>query len=1132
MARLSKSITQLQPHYEVVVVGSGYGGGVAASRMARAGKQVCVLERGREIPVGEFPDTLTEAGKSFQVDLPHKHVGEETALYDMRVNEDMNIFVGCGLGGSSLVNANVSLQADPRVFDASAWPQSVRDEAGEDGSALATGYARAYAMLRPQPYPESRPPLAKMLAHRASAQALGAAFKVPPVNVSFEPGPSPAGVMQAACNDCGDCVSGCNIGAKNTTAMNYLPDAVNHGAEIFTEARVTRVARHQDEWQLFIECYGLERDIFDAPCFFITADTVVLAAGTLGSTEILLRSRNEGLSLSSRLGKGFTSNGDVVAFAYNCDQEVNGVGFGDRNPDDNEPVGPCITSAIDLRADNDLDRGMIIEEGSLPGAIADLLPGVMASAAKLTGTDTDDGWRDKVKEEARELESKLRGAYHGATRNTQTFLAMAHDGSEGEMRLQQDRLRVDWPGVGRKPIFTRISNLLEQATTALGGTYVPNPVWNELTGHDLITVHPMGGCTMADSASNGVVNDRCQVYSGDSGIDCYPGLYVCDGAVIPHSLGVNPLLTITALAERACLLMCQDNNWDDGYSETSQPPANIAPEKVGIQFTETMRGHIELDASVDFETGAANGEPFSFTLTVTSDDLDSLIEDEAHTANLIGTVHAPILSNQALSAVGGGFQLLVRDPDVIGQRRMVYRLPLRSVEGERYHLHGYKRVEDDRGFDIWSDTTTLFVTLYRGDDDSGELLGKGILKIEPADFLKQITTIRTLNTTNKIESLEAVARFGRYFLGAAAETHGGILAPDRVFDPAAAPRTRRALQAGEPEVHSVVTEDEVRLTLSRYNGGDKGPVLLLHGLGVSSGIFTVDTIDTNLTEYLYKAGFDVWLLDYRASILVPASNDQFSGDEVAKYDYPAAVAAIRELSGAADIQVVAHCFGGTTFCMSMLSGLEGVRSAVISQAATHYVAPTLSMLKAGLYLPELLDGLGIDSLTAYRDTHAGWLERLYDHALRLYPQEFEELGHSAVHRRISFMYGQLWELDQLNTATYDNLHEWFGVANIEAFEHLARLLRTGHAVGRDGDELYLPHAERLAIPIRFIHGAENQAFLPESTERTVAFLEKANGSGFYDRKVIPDYGHIDCIFGKNAATDVYPHILEHLEYSR
>jgi cholesterol oxidase len=186
-------------------------------------------------------------------------------------------------------------------------------------------------------------------------------------------------------------------------------------------------------------------------------------------------------------------------------------------------------------------------------------------------------------------------------------------------------------------------------------------------------------------------------------------------------------------------------------------------------------------------------------------------------------------------------------------------------------------------------------------------------------------------------------------------------------------------------------------------------------------------------------------------------------------------------------------------------------------------------LKTGLYLPNVLDALGVSSLTAYRDTRANWLERLYDQALRLYPQEFEERSNSAVDKRITFMYGQLWELDQLNTATHDTLHETFGVANIEAFEHLALLVRKGHAIDANGEEKYLPNAKNMALPIRFIHGAENATFLPEGTEKSMDYLRSANGNGLYDRVVIPKYGHIDCIFGKNAAVDVFPHIVEHLD---
>jgi cholesterol oxidase len=93
------------------------------------------------------------------------------------------------------------------------------------------------------------------------------------------------------------------------------------------------------------------------------------------------------------------------------------------------------------------------------------------------------------------------------------------------------------------------------------------------------------------------------------------------------------------------------------------------------------------------------------------------------------------------------------------------------------------------------------------------------------------------------------------------------------------------------------------------------------------------------------------------------------------------------------------------------------------------------------------------------------------------------------------------------------------------------MVRTGHLVNAIGEDVYLPHLERLAIPIRFIHGAENACFLPESTELTHRILSEKNGAQFYDRQLIPNYGHIDCIFGKNAAQDVYPLILEHLEKS-
>jgi cholesterol oxidase len=215
--------------------------------------------------------------------------------------------------------------------------------------------------------------------------------------------------------------------------------------------------------------------------------------------------------------------------------------------------------------------------------------------------------------------------------------------------------------------------------------------------------------------------------------------------------------------------------------------------------------------------------------------------------------------------------------------------------------------------------------------------------------------------------------------------------------------------------------------------------------------------------------------------------------------------------------------------MAMLAGLTGVRSALVSQIGPHVVAPALTRMKSGLHTPELLRALGFDSLTAAASQRDDWAERLYDAALRLWPVPPGEQCTSATCRRISFLYAPLYEHDQLDAATHDALHEMFGIANVASFDHLALLVRRGQLVDAAGRDVYMPHFDRLRIPITFLHGAENACFLPESTERSLAALRAANGPAFYRRRLIPGYGHIDCIFGRDASRDVYPHVLEHLE---
>ncbi len=561
--RLSSPIEDLKPHYTVVVIGSGYGGGIAASRLARAGQQVAVLERGKEFLPGEYPDTELEALPEVQVRLPDQVIGLRTGLYDIRMNDDMSVLVGCGLGGTSLINANVASRPERRLFDDPIWPQAFRDDVD---TVLAQCFDRAEEMLGSNPYPADIPATPKMLAHEKSNSALNGKFYRLPINVTFKDGVNKAGVQQHACTLCGDCMSGCNHGAKNTVIMNYLPDAKRHGAEIFTLIEVRHLERQGQRWLVHYQYLDTGQEGFDAPTSVVSADVVILAAGTLGTNEILLRSKAAGLPLSDRLGERYSGNGDILGFAYNTDNDINMLGFGPRPAKDMDPVGPTIITAIDLREQPNLDDGMIIEEGGVCAPLAALLPKTLSLAAKMVGRDTDTGLADMIAEKTRELDSLVRGAYHGAVRNTQVYLVMTHDNSGGKMSLHNDRVVIKWPGSGEQPFVKNVQEKLLQATEPLGGTFVENPIWSKLQPNNMVAAHPLGGCSIAEDAQRGVTNHQGQVFSGATGTQVYDNLIVNDGALLPRSVGTNPHITISAMAERNMLLLAQARGWTIDYS--------------------------------------------------------------------------------------------------------------------------------------------------------------------------------------------------------------------------------------------------------------------------------------------------------------------------------------------------------------------------------------------------------------------------------------------------------------------------------------------------------------------------------------------------------------------------------------
>jgi len=186
----------------------------------------------------------------------------------------------------------------------------------------------------------------------------------------------------------------------------------------------------------------------------------------------------------------------------------------------------------------------------LPSALAPLLPVFFISGGRLLGA----------------AQSLIKGVYQGPLASLHTFFVVSHDEAKGRIRLDNDRAQIDWPDAGGQAVYARVDAALSKAAAAVGARYVKSPLAVTTMGTKPATAHPLGGCGMGADAGSGVVDHKCQVFDGQGGI--HAGLYVCDGAIIPRSIGVNPLLTITALAERAMIHFARDHNL--GFDDAPQ----------------------------------------------------------------------------------------------------------------------------------------------------------------------------------------------------------------------------------------------------------------------------------------------------------------------------------------------------------------------------------------------------------------------------------------------------------------------------------------------------------------------------------------------------------------------------------
>ena len=862
----------------------------------------------------------------------------------------------------------------------------------------------------------------------------------------------------------------------------------------------------------------------------------MLAAGTLGSTQILLRSRDLGLPVSDRLGYGFSGNGDVLAFAYDTDAPVRGVGLGECIPREDTVVGPAIAGLIDLRGPAvDKKDALIIEEGSIPGALAAMLPIAMNAASH---EDLDEK-AASVARRLRELAEIPLGAYRGPVDRTLTYLVMSTDDSGGRIVLENDRIHVVWPGVAEQPVFARDNRTLATATQALHGTQIPDPLWACTSDRSLITVHPLGGCVMADDAAKGVVDHMGRVFDPVGG-GVHDGLYVCDGSVIPVALDANPLLTISAIAERTAAMMIEERGWGTAQAAgpSAPPPPVAAAQRASLEFTEHLTGFVSMSVhdgyAEGYEDGREDGARVDLLLTIEYDDIQAVLDDPEREARISGTVLAPELSPRPLTVTEGRFTLLDPDPSGVETWHMRYRMSLLSEEGRRYLFEGHKEIRTNGARHAWSEMTTLYTRIGEAD---GSEPGTGILHLKPADFTRLVRSIKVPDVPGRKQG-EYRRAFLKLFAHEMVHIYGGVLDEPGAFPSA----PRKAPPVREPREPDGIwwcdslrrwhagdrLGDDAFLRLMRYRAGDKGPVMLAAGFGMSSHSFLASTIEENLTEFLAGCGYDVWLFDYRAGIDLPSAGTEFTIDDIARDDWPIAVRKVLDETGRADLQVFAHCVGSVSLQMAIFGGLQGIRAAVCAQFPMHPASSVFNMVKSQLHTADVLGTLGVDGLAP--DIRPSLRDEMLDIALRALPMPAEEQCGQAVCRWINAVFGCTHRHAQLNEATHRAINEMFGFGNIETMEHLALMLRKGRAVTHTGGMDYFDHPERMAgTRLLLLQGMSNYIFHPVGSFRTWRWLRSQNPQGDYQRKELPGYAHLDAIVGSRAAIDVYPSIAEFLD---
>lgn len=528
----------MKPDYDVLIIGSGFGGSVSALRLTEKGYRVGVLEAGRRFADEEFAETSWDLRKFLWA--PRLGCYGIQRIHPLK---NVMILAGAGVGGGSLNYAN-TLYVPPEPFFRDRQWAHITDWREE----LLPHYDQAQRMLGVVQNPTFTD-ADKVLKEVADDMGCGDTWVPTPVGVFFGPDgtktpgktvPDPyfggVGPERTGCLECGGCMTGCRYGAKNTLVKNYLGLAEANGAKVHPMTTVKGFEQRPDGlWEVRTVRTGswLRRDRRT-----FTASHLILAAGTWGTQHLLFKMRDKGKlpRLSDRLGVLTRTNSESI------------VGAGKLEVDPNLDLthGVAITSSIHPTSDTHVEPCRYAKGSNAMG----LLQTLMTDGTGPGGTDVP-RWKQLI-DQARADPRRMIRLLNTRQWSERTLIAlvMQHLDNSITTYTHRGKLGIRWytskqghgdPNPAWNPVGNEVTRrIAEKIDGVAGGT------WGELFNIPL-TAHFLGGAVISDSPETGVIDPYHRVYG-------YPTMYVVDGAAISANLGVNPSLSITAQAERAAAL--------------------------------------------------------------------------------------------------------------------------------------------------------------------------------------------------------------------------------------------------------------------------------------------------------------------------------------------------------------------------------------------------------------------------------------------------------------------------------------------------------------------------------------------------------------------------------------------------